>query len=1425
MWSSIDPYPGVHFVTLDQTDASTYDGDATFRQTRSRFEYDAFGNVTKTREFGDVAVSGDERQTFNDYAHNESAWLLGKPAHTKTTNAIDDTGRTVAERWFYYDGRLPTNRGQPNIDTTAPTRGHLTAELEWWDTDDPQDPNPLTQLTYDAYGNVLTVTDALGRTTTNTYDATGTYLVQIRNTLGHTRELTYDPRFGTVTRSTDQNAVATTTLSDPLGRVTKVIGPTDTVALPTIEYEYDLATIPTKIVTHTRVQSGFPLRLTHYTFNDGLGRTIQSRSPAEDPAKQVVTGAVELNPRGLVSKQWVPFLDDLSTNHRPVTLVTGHSSLATVSYTYDPLGRLLTTRDPDGSTTSTAYDDWSVTATDANGHQTRRTQDAFGRLATVEEFSAKGLGGSAMQGGGNDGQTYTTTYAYDALGNLSQVTDARGNVTRITYDSLQRKLSMDDPDMGRWSYAYDAVDNLTSQTDARGVTINFAYDALNRLTQKSYTVPQTSDIRPQTSVTYSYDDTAKPFSKGKLTRITDGSGSSSFTYDQLGRLNSEEKVIDGTRYTVNRSYDLLGRLTSLTYPDGDVASYTYNPQGGIETIALDSLATGHSPLVTDVSYNAAGQLTKIVYGNGTISDYTYNPQTLRLSSLRTMNNELRTLQDFSYAFDPVGNITAITDRVHTGTQAFQYDPLNRLTQAAGSYGTQTYAYDPLGNMTSKEGVMMTYGLVDGSKPHAVTSTSADSVQRIAYSLSYDANGNLIKKSPTASSLEPTAQLLSYDAENRLVEVKTAPEETVTVRFEPGWNFFSLPVIPADSHISALFPTFAQDFEQVARVNEHRTTNTEPPFEHFVNHPQFNDFDTLEYGLALTSPDVKAGGYQVYCKATSPVTVTITGKLPTSQASTTLLPGWHLLPAISTQQTAVSTIFGTIDSEQILRYDTATSSLTTLTSVEPGQAYFVQVRTTSTWSPPLPRDPTTTFVYDGDGGRVKQVTAAGTTTYLGEVFEKDPSGKVTKYVFAGAQRIAALAQNPQPGAPSALSFYHGDHLGSSNVITDQTGAIIEHTEHTPYGAVAVASSLEPRASSRFGFTGQREDAGTGLVLFPARAYDPALGRFIQPDPFVQAPADPQTLNRYSYVRNNPVNLVDPSGHFFQFLIGLVVAIAISVTVELAISAFNIEGAGAKALRFAGAIVSAGVGGSIGGLTGPALSNAIASAGATSLTLNTGEGRQLLRSASKRFQEMGLSPRAASIVGSAVTSTALSVGYGVTLSALTAPPGVKSSKITSQEWLTSEKYADLRDGEGTSGLGFWNRGRNVTHTARSPHAQLTEFSHNGRVMGVLARAPLFEGVPVLGRLARALGVTHSAFVGYESTAGTVINSMIPLARVEYGTTIVCHTCTLSAASRSGVPVGNVLTAIGPSSAVSSMLYGLYGGVPLIESARVATAEDSD
>lgn len=231
------------------------------------------------------------------------------------------------------------------------------------------------------------------------------------------------------------------------------------------------------------------------------------------------------------------------------------------------------------------------------------------------------------------------------------------------------------------------------------------------------------------------------------------------------------------------------------------------------------------------------------------------------------------------------------------------------------------------------------------------------------------------------------------------------------------------------------------------------------------------------------------------------------------------------------------MFGSLSPTAVKRYDQTTSSLQTATQAEPGQAYYVHMTAASTWTPPLPKDVTTNFVYDGDGGRVKQITVAGTTTFLGQNFEKAPDGKTTKYIFAGSQRIVAK------DSTGDLRFYHGDHLGSSNTITNATGQLVELTEHSPYGAI---SRHEGTANVPQKFTGQRQDAANGLVLFPARAYDPELGRFLQADPFVQDPGDPQTLNRYSYVRNNPINLVDPTGYgWLRKLLAIVVAIVATI----------------------------------------------------------------------------------------------------------------------------------------------------------------------------------------------------------------------------------------------------------------------------------------
>lgn len=365
----------------------------------------------------------------------------------------------------------------------------------------------------------------------------------------------------------------------------------------------------------------------------------------------------------------------------------------------------------------------------------------------------------------------------------------------------------------------------------------------------------------------------------------------------------------------------------------------------------------------------------------------------------------------------------------------------------------------------------------------------------------------------------------------MLEAATAQEETVSVTFKPGWNFFALPVIPEDGAVSVLLPSFAQDFEQIAKFEP--ATNA---YQHYVGNPKFDAFTELEYGV----------GYQLYCKASSDITIPLKGKLPTKSFSKSLATGWHLLPAITLQDAAtLASVFSGLSYDQLLRYDPAASpSLAAATTLQKGQAYFVRLTAAApAWSPPIPRNVTTTFVYDGDGGKVKQLTASGTTTYVGELVEKDTTG-TTKYVFAGSQRLVAK------DSTGALRFYHGDHLGSSNVITDGTGQLVELAEYTPFGAVS-AQSPQPAAPSPFGFTGQRQDMTNGLILFPARTYDPQLGRFLQPDPFVQDPSDPQTLNRYAYVRNNPVNLVDPSGFGFRsWLRTIFAAVAAVVTAIVA-----------------------------------------------------------------------------------------------------------------------------------------------------------------------------------------------------------------------------------------------------------------------------------
>jgi len=121
----------------------------------------------------------------------------------------------------------------------------------------------------------------------------------------------------------------------------------------------------------------------------------------------------------------------------------------------------------------------------------------------------------------------------------------------------------------------------------------------------------------------------------------------------------------------------------------------------------------------------------------------------------------------------------------------------------------------------------------------------------------------------------------------------------------------------------------------------------------------------------------------------------------------------------------------------------------------------------------------------------------------------------------------------------LSYYHKDHLGSSAVLTDVNGRVVESAEYLPFGELREHGGTW---TTDYKFTDQEMDTESGFYNFNARLYDPALGRFVSPDPAVpdlsdpknQRVFDPQVLNRYAYCRNNPVIYVDPTGEDFVAL---------------------------------------------------------------------------------------------------------------------------------------------------------------------------------------------------------------------------------------------------------------------------------------------------
>ncbi|CAM4127957.1 RHS repeat-associated core domain-containing protein [Stenotrophomonas pavanii] len=414
-------------------------------------------------------------------------------------------------------------------------------------------------------------------------------------------------------------------------------------------------------------------------------------------------------------------LDNAGNRLKEDTLDAGGTLRRTLARTFNTLGQLTALKDASNHATGFAYDANGnpQTVTDALQRVTSQQYDPLNRLAqTLQD-----VGGVAAE----------IRSQYNALDQVTQVTDSKGLHTTYAYNGFGDLTGQVSPDSGASSFTVDAAGNRKRATDARGVTATYHYDALNRLIGIAY--PD-----PNLDVGYSYDvaptacATDERFAKGRLGQVLHANGSTQYCHDRFGQVTRKVQTLNGVASTLRYAYSKAGRLTALTYPDGSVADYVRDTQGRISQIGLTRPGQARQIVVNNVTYAAFGPATGWTYGNGRQLqrplDLDYRPQAVHDPAAGGLS--------LGYGYDPVGSITELKNGTGSTVLAkYAYDALGRLTQTQdGTTGTpiETYTYDATGNRTALTTSAGTASYTYPATSHRLTAVDGEA-------RSHDAVGN------------------------------------------------------------------------------------------------------------------------------------------------------------------------------------------------------------------------------------------------------------------------------------------------------------------------------------------------------------------------------------------------------------------------------------------------------------------------------------------------------------------------------------------------------------------------------------------------------------------------------------------------------------------------------------------------------------
>jgi RHS repeat-associated protein len=500
---------------------------------------------------------------------------------------------------------------------------------------------------------------------------------------------------------------------------------------------------------------------------------------------------------------------DGSGNLTSVTSSMGATSGSKITYGYDSQGRKTSMVSAQGNALSCsgsgcdpyrwvyAYDnaDHVTSVADPLGNTTTYHFDAAGNLDWRKDARLKTTAFAYLPGGHIRQVTPpiggSSVYTYDGAGNLKTVTDQLSHVTTYDYFGNNQVKSVTDPLSRVWSWVYDVPNGRATQTLPSGQKIEQNVDALSRLTSVKY-YASSGSLDPNTpQVSYAYD------ANGNRTQLSSSTQTTSYGYDPMNRMcwafvgSSSAACGSAPASSTSYTYDDAGNLTKRQYPDGTKTFYQYDNDdrlcyAQVTTSAPTAACTSAPAGATAWTFDAANAkvLKTLPTANGYVATYTYD-KAGRLSNLTNIRSGT-TLSKFNATLDAVGNPTLIA---MSGEKAsFQYDDANRVTQAcyysgtscSGTFSNLAYSYDGVGNLTSKietgTSSSSTYYGFDAADQLCWSASSAKTGCTPSGATLYtsDANGNFLGSSISGQ------RSFTYDAASRLkTTLKSGVTDTMT----------------------------------------------------------------------------------------------------------------------------------------------------------------------------------------------------------------------------------------------------------------------------------------------------------------------------------------------------------------------------------------------------------------------------------------------------------------------------------------------------------------------------------------------------------------------------------------------------------------------------------------------------------------------